>query len=211
MGRDVLNPCLACTGAQCSSLKKAAALCNVTPTSVYLVTFGSEIKVGVSIRERIIKRWVEQGADWGVEVGFGPNGSIARLIEDEVSQSIGISKLARLAKKLESIGRTEPEPPELGRLASRCFDLASSKYPDFRQGDTGPIDLQPRYNLKISRTPAKFDVSRAGQIKGEFLGMKGPIFMFQSEIPYAVDFRALRGRLVGQESDSEQLKLVAFT
>lgn len=123
VGRDVLNPCLACTGTQCTSLRKAAALCNVTPTSVYLVSFGSEVKVGVSIRERIMKRWVEQGADWAVEVGFGPNGSVARLVEDEISRSTGISKLVRLAKKLESIGRTEPQPPELGRLASQCFDL----------------------------------------------------------------------------------------
>lgn len=210
IGRDVLIPCLGCTGAHCSIVRNPAAQCNITPTSVYLVSFGSEVKVGVSIKERLIKRWLEQGADWGVVVGHGPNGSVARLVEDQISRSVGITKSVRLTKKLESLGRFEPEPPEFRRLSSRCFNLAKAEYPDFQQGGSSPENLQPRYNLRISRPPFKYDISGSGRIKGEFLGMKGSLLLFQSEIPYAVDARTLRGRLIGETTDSDQLKLGAF-
>jgi hypothetical protein len=210
IGRDVLIPCLACTGAQCSVVRNPVALCNIAPTSVYLVSFGSEMKVGVSIRGRIMKRWMEQGADWGIEVGYGPNGSVARLVEDEISRSMGITKSVRLAKKLESLGRFEPEPPEFRRLAGRCFDLVKGGHPDFQEGDVGPENLQPKYNLRVSHPPFKYDMSGSGRIKGEFLGMKGFLLLFQDEIPYVIDFRTLRGRLIGETANSEQLRLGAF-
>lgn len=208
--RDVLNPCISCNGTQCSRLRHPAAKCGITTTSVYLVSFGSEPKVGVSIRQRLRKRWLEQGADWGVEVGFAPNGSVARLVEDEISRSMDISKSVRLATKLNSIGNNEPEPPEVFKLARHYLDRVNEKYPDFHEGELKPVNLQDSYDLKVDVTPFNFDVSGRTHIKGEFLGMKGPLLFFQNDIPYVVDFRSLRGRLIGEESDSKQLQLTAL-
>jgi len=210
-GRDVLNPCISCNGTNCEGIRHPASKCGISPTSVYLVSFGSEPKVGVSIRERLLKRWVEQGADWGIEVGYGPSGSVARLVEDEISEYVGVSKSMRLEAKLNTIGHIQEEPSQLRDLARRCFDVATKKYPDFHDSDLGIVSLQDRYRLKMDSPPFKFDTSGESHISGELLGVKGPLLFFRSNIAYFVDLRALRGRLIGAKEGSKQTQLFAFT
>ena len=208
--RDVLNPCIFCNGAECSKTRHPDAQCGISATSVYLVSFGEQPKVGVSIRERLRKRWVEQGADWGVEIGFARDGSMARLAEEEISRSMGIPKSIRLTTKLNSISRVGGEPPRILERARHFFETASKKYPDFHEGELEPIDLQKNYNVKVEATPFNFDVSGRSHIKGEFLGMKGPLLFLKNGVSYVVDFRALRGRLLEEESDAKQPDLTAF-
>ena len=209
--RDTLNPCISCNGTNCAGVKHPAANCTISTTSVYLVSFGNEKKVGVSIRDRLLKRWIEQGSDWGIEVGYGPNGSIARLAENEISRSMEVSKSMRLETKLNTIGRDESEPPKLLELAHRCLDVAREKYPDFHEGNLSLVDLRKSYNMKIDSAPFKFDTSGESHISGEFVGMKGPLLFFRNNVLCFVDFRALKGRLIGAEEGSKQMQLAAFT
>lgn len=68
--------------------------------SVYLAQCGEEIKVGVTRSGRIKKRWIEQGAEYAVEIYSGISSNEALSKEKEISEK-GIKQRIRKENKLK--------------------------------------------------------------------------------------------------------------
>lgn len=67
--------------------------------SVYLAQISGEVKVGVTRSEKIPERWVEQGADYGVEILEGLEARVALENESKFS-SDGLSERVRKESKI---------------------------------------------------------------------------------------------------------------
>jgi len=85
--------------------------------SVYLAQISDNVKVGVTRSENVPKRWIEQGADYAVEILSGLSSKVALENESRLS-SEGLSERIRKEKKIPSINNS-------GRLetALNNFDL----------------------------------------------------------------------------------------
>lgn len=80
-GDDAYLPCLKCTGEVCLALPETRADCREMEMVVYLAGFGSEVKAGVSQAHRLMRRWLEQGADYATLLFSLKDGKEARRIE----------------------------------------------------------------------------------------------------------------------------------
>lgn len=67
--------------------------------SVYLAQISDSVKVGVTRTGNLRRRWVEQGADYGVEILHGLDAKVALENESDIS-SKGITERIRKEKKL---------------------------------------------------------------------------------------------------------------
>jgi hypothetical protein len=201
---------MSCDGTKCDSIRSKGSDCNATPTSVYLVQFGGVVKVGVSRTDRVLKRWIEQGAERGIEVAVAPNGQFARLAETAISQGLNLTKSVRLATKIESITNVPIQTDLISGLAPHAFELAKEKYPQLENGMMRTADLAPYYPKDTGEKPVGLDVMTGKEVIGEFIGMKGPLFFFRDELDYFFDFRTLKGRLAKPASTKEQLSLTSF-
>lgn len=67
--------------------------------SVYLAQISDSVKVGVTRTGNVRRRWVEQGADYGVEILHGLDAKVALENESDIS-SKGITERIRKEKKL---------------------------------------------------------------------------------------------------------------
>lgn len=63
LSSDIMRPCLRCDGTNCLAHPDLGRVCKGSTAYVYLATFGGRIKAGVSQGRRVLKRWIEQGAD----------------------------------------------------------------------------------------------------------------------------------------------------
>lgn len=74
--------------------------------SVYLAQISDKVKVGVTRTGNVRRRWVEQGADYGVEILHGLDARVALENESDIS-SEGITERIRKENKLPSAGNPE--------------------------------------------------------------------------------------------------------
>ncbi len=69
--------------------------------SVYLVQAGRSVKVGVTRSEKLERRWIEQGADFGAEIHSDLSSEEALKKEKSITETKGISQSIRKDKKVE--------------------------------------------------------------------------------------------------------------
>jgi len=74
--------------------------------SVYLAQISDKIKVGVTRSENVPKRWIEQGADYAVEILQGLSSKVALENEQEISSN-GLTE--RVRKETKTSQATSPE------------------------------------------------------------------------------------------------------
>ncbi|MFQ3308105.1 MAG: hypothetical protein ACI977_000322 [Candidatus Nanohaloarchaea archaeon] len=133
--------------------------------SVYLAQIGSKIKVGVTRSENIPKRWVEQGADYGVEICSGLSSKEALEEEQRITDQNGISQRIRKEKKINS--KTSPQ------LENKLEEL---NY----QGKV--VDVQ---NLTVYPDISMPRLHRSGVLRGEIKSVKGQV-IFTERIAMAM-------------------------
>jgi len=122
--------------------------------SVYMAQIGEEIKVGVTRKEKIPKRWIEQCADYGTEILTGLSSNKALEKEDELTNG-EITQRIRKEKKTS--------------LPKKPFKLR--KILEKRGFNTEIVDAQ---SLTIyPEMQGKF--SRGGLLEGEIQSVKGQI------------------------------------
>ena len=68
--------------------------------SVYLAQCGETVKVGVTRTEKVVRRWVEQGADFGAEIFSGLSSDMALEKESEISSDRNITERVRKEQKV---------------------------------------------------------------------------------------------------------------
>lgn len=75
--------------------------------SVYLAQISDNVKVGVTRSENVPKRWIEQGADYAVEILSGLEARVALENESRLS-SEGLSERVRKEKKIPAAENSRP-------------------------------------------------------------------------------------------------------
>jgi len=121
--------------------------------SVYYAQIGDQLKVGVTRSENIPKRWIEQGADYAVEIEKNLSSNQALEKEKELTNG-SVSQRIRKENKLQKAG------PNLLR------ELLKEK-----KIDSEIIDVQE----KTSYPGVDGVFSRTGLLEGEIRGVKGQI------------------------------------
>jgi hypothetical protein len=81
-------------------------------------------------------------------------------------------------------------------LAIKTSKWIKDHYPESTQGEMEIVDLRNHYGLSFASAPFAYTISNEFTISGKFIGMKGPLFFFQDQMAYFLDFRTLRGRRV---------------
>jgi Protein of unknown function (DUF2797). len=94
-----------------------------TVFSVYMAQVGTKVKVGVTRSEKVERRWVEQGADRGVELKRGVSSEEALKLEDEVSERFNVSQTVNKNYKVAA-GREEDFEDAIGRV---CAGMSMEK------------------------------------------------------------------------------------
>lgn len=122
--------------------------------SVYLAQISGNIKVGVTRTGNVRKRWVEQGADYGVEILHGLEARVALENESEISEN-GLTERIRKESKLPSAENSNllKEKMEQHGFEGDIVDVQSlTVYPE-----------------------AKGEFRRTGLFEGELESVKGQI------------------------------------
>ncbi|PSG99813.1 MAG: hypothetical protein BRC28_02785 [Nanohaloarchaea archaeon SW_4_43_9] len=122
--------------------------------SVYLAQISDSVKVGVTRTGNVRKRWVEQGADYGVKIHHGMDARVALDTESEISSN-GIKERIRKDSKLPS--------------ADKPSALEKVMHKHSLEGDI--VDVQ---DLTVYPEP-EGDFRRKGLFEGELKSVKGQI------------------------------------
>jgi predicted Zn-ribbon and HTH transcriptional regulator len=122
--------------------------------SVYLAQIGTEVKVGVTRKEKIPKRWIEQGADYGAEVFSGISSNEALEKEEELT-SEKITQRIRKEHKTDIV----QDPSKLrGILEKKNFEAEIV--------DVQSLTVYPEIGGEFARR---------GLLEGEIQSVKGQI------------------------------------
>lgn len=153
--------------------------------AVYLAAFAPDtFKVGVTRRERLERRFREQGADRGAHVRTVENGRIAREIEAGIAESV--PDRVRVPTKRAGLAATVDE------------DAWRSLCTEFDPIDTYAFD----YGLDLSERPVPETIAT-----GTVRGVKGRLLVLDNAgSTYAVDTRDLVGHAVSEEGADRNLQ-----
>jgi hypothetical protein len=122
--------------------------------SVYLAYISDQVKVGVTRSENVPKRWIEQGADYAVEILEGLSSKVALENEQEISEE-GLTERIRKEEKV-----SQASSPEKLRKAMDEQDL-----------DGEVVDV----NALTVYSSLDGDFRRGGLFEGELKAVKGQI------------------------------------
>lgn len=201
-------PCLRCTGERCFNRPRRSSCLEEESHFIYLASFApGSIKVGVSWRNRVELRLLEQGARAGLVIG-NDDGQQVRRIESQIRR-LGISDRLSPAERLGYL--KEEASPEL--LASELREEAEL----IRMRIMTPVPLSIPIRLRrqpaIAATTSLLSPSDGLIIEGEVEQLAGTLIVFRSQAKtWALDAHSLLGYRVeaaaaGQEC-VEQLMLI---
>ena len=203
---DIYDPCIRCTGKTCNATQERADKCSRTEYVVYLALFSDRsLKVGVSVEHRLLTRWVEQGADFGMVLTRVRGGMKARNIESTLSSNTMLKKTVHSTRKVKFIVEELSEDEADDCILKFKKSIMQSKFDfDFDFGEL--TNLTKFYNLsKVQAKPTQWREPRSKidgkQLFGQVVGMKGTFLVTQ--IKHAYTMANLR-QLVGYSINSDQ-------
>jgi len=139
---DEKQACLKCDGSHCfQDDAEARAFCANNAYCVYLASFGSIVKAGVSLEERVVKRWVEQGADFGVKLASNLNGKSARVLETRLFAK-GFREFVKASEKINVEAKQSFLENALAKLDSNEKIVSLASYhavPNRISGETAEL------------------------------------------------------------------------
>jgi len=192
---DVMISCIRCDGSYCNTSIDVQENCINSTAYVYLAAFRNRIKAGVSRDRRVLKRWIEQGAD-AARIVLRGNGREVRQYEKKIQIELGAANHVRSNQKIIPAKRTSIDVSLklLDDYASRVFRL----FPDSDKVHEEPVNLLPFYRLPdFKGRPMSMKIQTGSQVYGSILGVKGPILYFEiASQTYALDIHRLLTRKI---------------
>ncbi|RLI97617.1 MAG: hypothetical protein DRO96_00010 [Candidatus Aenigmatarchaeota archaeon] len=191
MQLDEYFRCVKCDGSVCLNTN-ARRQCMSDEFFLYLVSFNSLLKVGISRTFRLKTRLVEQGADFGAKLMKIKDGKKARKIEQEVSKKLGIVDRVNGSEKFEHLFG---DPNKSLKKITRCVE----KLKAFGYVISPEIyDLRRYYKLdKVREVPVLLKNLEGKQIHGKVIAIKGNIMILRDKNKYiALNTHDLIGRKV---------------
>ncbi|WP_294564791.1 DUF2797 domain-containing protein [uncultured Arthrobacter sp.] len=176
------------------------------PHWLYVATFADgATKVGTASAKRKRGRLVEQGAVTASYVALADNGRVVRVLEDEVTRSVGLPQAVRSAAKAEALRR--PLPPE--RLAGINTGFAESARRLLREGMelegftvvTEEFDPPPSWQEVLTAGgvqpyPGDLESGDHGFAVGPLLGSCALVSLDGAPLRFLADLSRLKGRRI---------------
>jgi hypothetical protein len=181
--------CLKCDGSLCTQDdKETREHCSSAAYCVYLASFGSIVKAGVSLEERALKRWVEQGADYAVKIASGLNGKTSRVLETQLFAK-GFRAFVKASEKIEI-------KPNAAILENAVEKIRASENNGIAEKNLSTENLNPVIAKIVSlsdyhKIPTRI-LGKTNELCGFVSGWKGPVL-------YLGEKAFLLQRAVGRE------------
>lgn len=177
-----------CEGDQCDS-----PICKIDH-AVYIAFFGNRPKVGMTVKSRIRKRLIEQGADAYCMVTTCPTRMAAREKEKLIGQTLKITERPATRTILESLRlpRKRDQIESGWRWISDSLEASMGITP-------GRIEFLDSYPLEepLSETPRY--VESWGMHTGDFVGIKGKFLIYKTDRLSALKLSDLPSRFVSRD------------
>lgn len=155
--------------------------------SIYLTTFGSIVKAGITENQRVEQRIYEQGGGYYVEVAK-LNGKEAYDFESLLHNGFEIKGAVLGKEKIKSLN----EKDEIGlEKINEILEILNRKIPE---------KINKKIEIKKHEyiTPKNFIVSKENKINGKIFGWRGRLFFIEQETHvFAYD----SGLFIGREVD----------
>jgi hypothetical protein len=168
------------------------------------------LKIGVSSKSRVVTRWVEQGADFGVIIGIVQGGLKARQIERRLGTSPDVKKQVRAERKAMHL----LTPIGVERAQDIVQGFLSTVNEEEIKPEVSLQDLSNHYNIgSLNAEPQRWRPGRTSieglQMVGQVVGMKGSLLVTRIGSAFTV---ANLTDLIGYElDDTSDVKVVSQT
>ncbi len=199
---DYYDPCIRCDGRICGATEARKIQCDMSDYALYVVVFNdSTLKIGVSSKNRVRLRWIEQGADFGGIVQIITGGRKARRLEDRLGKKSNITKVVRGERKIKSL----QESLEIGVAESIVNDFIVGIESIEVGTHVALEDLSKHYSLPVldvKPTPwrKRSDPIDQRPLVGDVVGMKGSLLVTRIGSAYTV---ANLKQVIGYSLDSD--------
>jgi len=163
--------------------------CKKQEYSIYVAGFGQDIKkCGITRRERLLERWVEQGADFAAEIGVFLGPDEVYSVEESVQSHFGLTNAVRADSKMRRL-EFDYAKAKLG-FEQMLEDIVESGLLCENAGEMKVREMREYY-------PEMRGAAPADEINGEIMGSKGQILLYEKGgRKFAVNMREKIGRYV---------------
>jgi hypothetical protein len=179
--------CASCRGDECLYGHRE---CLLGEHVVYLASFGELVKAGVTKKERVNERLIEQGADFGVVVARANDGLEARAVEALVQHQFGFRNAVRTTEKFRLLGESRKSKASLASALEKV-----TNFPGIAPEQI--LDLSPFYPPLAERPT--LDDSLCGLV----LGAKGNILFLERSGLKAVDMKKTAGKYIVKDENGQ--------
>lgn len=184
--------CIRCSGI-CLNPKQRDG-CSKNQYHIYLASFDSILKVGMSFDRRFQNRLIEQGADFGTKIVSLKDGMLARQTEQKISKLLSLpDRVTGDVKQNMIFGNPNRASVNISEAITklRNSDISMNSEPEI-------YDFRKYYRLdKIMKKPVKFPIKDGAILDGTVIAAKGNVLVFEnSRRYYSFNAHAMVGREV---------------
>ena len=194
----------------CSNNPEAYEYCKTHHCSVYVALIANDVKVGVSFNP--LKRWINQGADFAVEVIRAKNGFDARFLEKTISSELNIpqtiSKKTKAKKLNFNLSRSVPDFREVVNKVISYIERSGyeSEKSEFLYKEK---ELYSFYGdiPSLTSNPILNEIEKTLQVTGEIVGVKGKLLVTKVNSSfYVTNLSKIIGHLMSFSTSPLKLK-----
>jgi len=186
--------CVRCSGSCINSKQRNG--CSKNQYHIYLASFDSILKIGMSFDRRFHNRLIEQGADFGTKIMSVQDGMIARQIEQKISKFLNLpDRITGDIKQDRIFGNPNKASLKISRAIEmlKKSDISISSRPEI-------YDFRKHYMLSnIVKKPSKLAIKESAIVDGTIVAAKGNVLVLEKNRRY-YSFNA--HSLVGRELSS---------
>ncbi|SDX10526.1 Protein of unknown function [Marininema mesophilum] len=164
-----------------------AAHC-MQPHIVYLA-LSSEVKVGITWKANMLKRWVDQGAIQGLPIAEVPSRKLAGQIEVELAQHISDKTNWRRMLKSEIAKR------DLRKVREELFDTVPDQFRQYLLVD-GEIHSISYPQVSIPEKITAWNLDKHQEVSGKLIGIKGQYLILDTGVLNVRKFSGYKVALV---------------
>ncbi|MFH0817379.1 MAG: DUF2797 domain-containing protein [Candidatus Micrarchaeota archaeon] len=153
---------------------------------IYLASFGELVKAGVTKKERIHERLIEQGADFGGVIAKAKDGFIARSVEALIQHQFGFRNAVRTSEKFKLLGIEKKTSKK--SLESAIEKISQMKFPGIEVGELRDLSI---FYPQLSEKPVLDNL-----LEGDVLGAKGNLLFIERSGIKVIDMKKNVGKYI---------------
>jgi len=159
--------------------------------AVYLALFKDDVKVGMTGRERAMKRLIEQGADAYTILAVAPTRSNARALEQGISKRLRIPEFYGFQRFVKGLMNEVT-----AQSMEKIYDFYTMRVRKEFALQPGELRFLENYPMPSSVNGRVYVKNSDTGCAGRVVGVKGKCLVFRKDFYAAVNLSILPGRMV---------------